>query len=113
MGAPGRADRSGPGRRHTRFRTLDARKANEDELEAMITAWTLQRDRWELTRQLQASGVAAFPSLTCKDLIEDARLNERGYIERLEHSVVDARAHAGVPWRHRSVRTACGDRRSA
>ncbi|MCH8177903.1 MAG: CoA transferase, partial [Proteobacteria bacterium] len=43
-------------------------------------------------------GVAAFPSMTCQDIVESPHLNERGFIERLEHPEVGPRAHTGVPW---------------
>jgi crotonobetainyl-CoA:carnitine CoA-transferase CaiB-like acyl-CoA transferase len=82
-----------------RFQTLAGRKSNEDTLEEIVSAWTGTRDRWEITRELQAIGVAAFPSFTCKDIVEDPHLNERGFIERLEHPEVGRRAHAGIPWR--------------
>lgn len=82
-----------------RFRTLATRKANEDELEAIVTTWTREQDRWALTRRLQEQGIAAFPSFTPEDIVNDPHLNERGYIERLEHPAVGARAHAGIPWR--------------
>jgi crotonobetainyl-CoA:carnitine CoA-transferase CaiB-like acyl-CoA transferase len=82
----------------TRFRTARDRKANEDELERLLTAWTEQRDRWEVTRILQAAGVAAFPSMSSKDLVEDPHLNERGFFARLPHPEVGVRTHSGIPW---------------
>ncbi len=81
-----------------RFRTVSDRKAHEDELEQLVTAWTTQQDRWELTRTLQAAGVAAFPSMSSKDLVEDAHLNGRGFFTRLPHPQVGAQTHAGIPW---------------
>ncbi len=82
-----------------RFRSLADRKANEDELEKRIEAWTLESDRWEVTRELQAAGVAAFPSFTPKDVAEDPHLNERGFLERLPHPEVGTQTHTGIPWR--------------
>ncbi len=82
-----------------RFQTLAGRKSHEDKLEEIVSAWTGTRDRWEITKELQAAGIAAFPSFTCKDIVEDPHLNERGFIERLEHPEVGRRAHAGIPWR--------------
>ena len=40
------------------------RKEAEDEVDALLAAWTADRDRWEVTRELQAVGVAAFPTLS-------------------------------------------------
>ena len=84
-----------------RFRNLAQRKRNEDELEKRIEAWTLERDRWAVTHELQAVGVAAFPSFTPKDVAEDAHLNERGFLERLPHPEVGTQTHTGIPWRLR------------
>jgi crotonobetainyl-CoA:carnitine CoA-transferase CaiB-like acyl-CoA transferase len=81
-----------------RFATAADRKRNEDELEQILTAWTRERDKWEVTRTLQEAGVAAFPSMNAKDLAEDRHLNERGFFARLPHAEVGARTHAGIPW---------------
>jgi benzylsuccinate CoA-transferase BbsF subunit len=81
-----------------RFSTVAARKQNEDALEAEVTAWTSGRDRWQITRALQAAGVAAFPAMTSKDLVEDAHLRERGIFVELEHPEVGVRTHVGIPW---------------
>jgi benzylsuccinate CoA-transferase BbsF subunit len=81
-----------------RFQTMHDRKANEDDLERLLTLWTEQRDKWEVTRVLQAAGVAAFPSMSSKDLAEDPHLNERGFFVRLPHPEVGDRVHTGIPW---------------
>ena len=88
-----------PGLKDERFASLASRKQHEDDLEAIVSAWTSELDRWYVTGLLQAQGIAAFPSLTAKDIIEDPHLNARGFVERLEHPEVGARAHTGIPWR--------------
>ncbi|HLY36510.1 MAG TPA: CoA transferase [Candidatus Binatia bacterium] len=82
-----------------RYATAAARKAREDELEELVTAWTSTRSPEDVTAQLQAAGVAAFTAATNKDLAEDPHLNERGYFVELPHPEVGTRKHAGVPWR--------------
>jgi benzylsuccinate CoA-transferase BbsF subunit len=82
----------------TRFRTAKDRKANEAALEQTLTEWTLQRDKWEVTRTLQAVGVAAFPSMNSKDLTDDPHLNERGFFAKLPHAEIGVRTHTGIPW---------------
>ncbi len=82
-----------------RFLTLEARKENEDALEQIVSEWTAEQDRWEVTWLLQAQGVAAFPSFTTEDIVRDPHLNARGFIERLEHPEVGRRTHVGIPWR--------------
>ena len=81
------------------FATPDLRKRNEDELERRLSDWTHLHDRWFVTGLLQARGIAAFPSFTCKDVVEDPHFNARGFIERLHHPEVGIRAHTGIPWR--------------
>jgi crotonobetainyl-CoA:carnitine CoA-transferase CaiB-like acyl-CoA transferase len=92
MGHPELAD-------DARFKTAALRKRNEVALDEIITAWTKTQDRWDVTRKLQAAGVAAFPSMTAKDLAEDPHLLERGYIVQLDHPEVGKRKHAGIPWK--------------
>jgi crotonobetainyl-CoA:carnitine CoA-transferase CaiB-like acyl-CoA transferase len=83
---------------YPQFRTASDRKAHEEELEQYITAWTTQHDRWEITRRLQTVGVAAFPSMNSKDLVEDEHLNIRGFFARLPHPQVGTQTHTGIPW---------------
>src|SRR6185437_529837 len=47
-----------------RFASLEMRKRNERELDQIITQWTSQHDRWEITELLQQAGVAAFPTMS-------------------------------------------------
>jgi crotonobetainyl-CoA:carnitine CoA-transferase CaiB-like acyl-CoA transferase len=75
------------------------RKRNEDELDRIITQWTQHRDRWEITETLQRAGVAAFPTLSNKDLFEDPHLTQRGFIVDVEHPEVGLRKHSGICWR--------------
>ncbi len=91
MGQPGLAD-------DPRFKTNELRKKNEAALDAIITGWTRERDRWEAAESLQRAGVAAYPSMNNKDLATDPHLIERGYLVQAEHPEVGRRIHAGIPW---------------
>ncbi len=88
-----------PGLGPARFDDLAGRKANEDELDQLVTEWTSMRDRWFVTGELQAIGIAAFPTFTTQDVVEDSHFNARAFIERLPHPEVGRRAHTGIPWR--------------
>jgi crotonobetainyl-CoA:carnitine CoA-transferase CaiB-like acyl-CoA transferase len=81
-----------------RFSSAPARKHNEAELDHIITQWTATRDRWEITATLQRAGIAAFPTLSNKDIALDPHLRARGYLVELEHPEVGKRTHAGIPW---------------
>ena len=82
-----------------RFASAELRKRNEAQLDEIITEWTSQRDRWEITKLLQGAGVAAFPSMSSKDLTDDPHLKEGGYLVQREHPEVGRRIHAGIPWK--------------
>jgi crotonobetainyl-CoA:carnitine CoA-transferase CaiB-like acyl-CoA transferase len=81
-----------------RFATAASRQRNEDELDRIITRWTQERDRWEITETLQRAGVAAFPTLGNQDLFEDSHMIERGFIIEVDHPDTGRRQHTSQPW---------------
>ena len=82
-----------------RFATLAARKENEDELEAIVSAWTATRKVAYVVDTLQAAGVAAGACADSKYLSEDRHLTEREYFVYRDHPEVGKRQHCGIPWR--------------
>jgi crotonobetainyl-CoA:carnitine CoA-transferase CaiB-like acyl-CoA transferase len=82
-----------------RFKTLKARKQNEDALEEIITEWTSTREVKDVVEHLQAGGVAAGAVADNKYLSEDPNLLERKYFVHREHPEVGTMQHAGIPWR--------------
>jgi len=82
-----------------RFSSPPARKANEDELDRIISSWCRSQDRWAAAGTLQAAGVPAFPSVSSADLRTDPHLAARGAFHKFEHPEVGVRAHFRVPWR--------------
>ena len=82
-----------------RFKTLAARKQNEDALEAIITEWTSRRRVADVVTELQKAGVAAGACADSKYIAEDPHLTERDYFVYREHREVGKRQHCGIPWR--------------
>lgn len=82
-----------------RFRDAPARKAHEDALDEIVAAWCARRERWEITRLLQAVGVPAFPSLDTPSLMEDPHIQGRGLLTHWPHPEVGTRTLVGMPWR--------------
>ncbi len=83
-----------------KFASLEARKANEDELEANITAWTRERDAADVMALLQSKGVPAGVVHNARDVLDnDAHLRERGYYVYLDHPETGRMAHDGAPFR--------------
>jgi crotonobetainyl-CoA:carnitine CoA-transferase CaiB-like acyl-CoA transferase len=60
-----------------RFATNDARKGNEEELDAAISAWTASRGHYEVMHLLQRAGVPAGAVLTIPELMSDPQLRAR------------------------------------
>ena len=67
------------------FDTLLNRKANEDELDRLLTDWTRSWEAGALMETLQSSGVPAGMVNDCRDLFDDAQLQYRGHFEWLDH----------------------------
>jgi crotonobetainyl-CoA:carnitine CoA-transferase CaiB-like acyl-CoA transferase len=103
----GRADLAGD----PRFRTLAGRKANEDDLDELVTAWTSTHEVEALTATLQAAGIAAFAAATNRELAGDAHLEASGAFTRFPHPEVGTRQHFGAPWRLSA--SAAGGQRAA
>ena len=83
-----------------RFASAAGRKAHEAEVDALMGEWVAGRDRWELTRGLQAVGVAALPSISPLELWQDnEQLVAIGMLERPEHPVTGPHVVPGIPWR--------------
>ena len=82
-----------------RFASAEARRAHEDELDALITAWTRERSPAQATEALQAAGVPAGPVLRPDQLHDDPQLRARGFMVETEHPTGGRRRHPGVPWR--------------
>lgn len=68
-----------------RFVTLEARKANEDALEARLGEWTASREAAAIERELQALGVPAHVVAGSDEFCSDPQLLSRGHFVRLPH----------------------------
>jgi len=81
-----------------RFADAPRRCQHQDELDALIEAWTCQRTPYEVMHTLQAAGVAAMPVMSSRDLFTDPHLMARGLGVEMEHPVVGRRTVIGPPW---------------
>jgi len=53
-----------------RFASLTARKRNEDALDAIVSDWTCNQERWECADRLQSLGIAASPVANLQEMVE-------------------------------------------
>ncbi len=68
-----------------RYATAEARWENKDALEAIVTEWTMGRDKHEVMRTLGAAGV---PSGACQDtgeVLNDPHLIARDMIQEMDY----------------------------
>jgi len=80
-----------------RFATVEGRTAHEDELTAIVAAWTLPRDKHAVAASLQDAGVHAAPVQTARDLSASAYLRERGLTQRVTHPAAGTHDYQGLP----------------
>ena len=75
-----------PWTKDPRFATFASRKANEDELEALILAWTLGQDDEQLMHRLQAAGMAAGMLMSPQDFLEsNEHIKARNFYKEIDH----------------------------
>jgi crotonobetainyl-CoA:carnitine CoA-transferase CaiB-like acyl-CoA transferase len=79
MGQPGLID-------DARFRDNDARMLNVDQLEALITAWTVSLPAVDVLAALKVTGIPSAKVASVADIVDDAHLAHRGQIIEMEHS---------------------------
>ncbi len=80
----------------SRFDTLQHRKENEKELDAVIETWTIGRTPEEVMTLLQAAGVAAGIVEDASDIYEDPQLRQRGLLWPIEHREMGKFTHLGT-----------------
>lgn len=80
-----------------RFAGALERHRHHDDLDALISAWTADKDRDALFRQLQDAGVPAAPVYTIGQVFRDPHLQERGMWQQV------TLPEAGTHWYLRST----------
>ena len=84
------------------LQTLAGRQQRHDELDAAISQWTEQQDKYALMHTLQAHGIAAGPVLSGKEVHFDPHYRSRNFLERVEYPPergIGARFLMGRPYR--------------
>lgn len=76
-----------------RFATLIGRKENEDELDQLVTSWTIDYTPEQVMTFMQPKGVAVGIVKTAEDLFNDPQLKHRDHFVYLEQRVVGYRAY--------------------
>ncbi len=75
------------------------RRAQHDQLDEVITAWSRRRTVEDVVGQLTAAGVPAGRVLAVPRMFDDAQLAARGYYVPLDHARTGRRRYPGWPMR--------------
>jgi len=72
-----------------KFKTLQVRKQNEDELDTLIDEWTMKRTAEDVMKVMQAAGVAAGVVQTGQDIMDlDPQLKHRRFFSEVDHTEI-------------------------
>ena len=74
-----------------RFATVPARFEHHDALDALMTAWTSERDHYDVMRTLQGAGVIAAAVLDGKEVLFDPHFRERGQFDVIDQPMLGRR----------------------
>ena len=82
-----------------RFAKAKLRRQNKEPLAEAITAWTSRHTKHEAMKLLAEAGVPASAVFDTLDLFDDPHLNERGFVETVEHPALGPIRLLGWPAR--------------
>jgi crotonobetainyl-CoA:carnitine CoA-transferase CaiB-like acyl-CoA transferase len=83
-----------------RFKDRKSRKANEEELDALLTTWTKERTNTDIMHQLQKLGVAATPVFDTESLLNDPQFQTRDFLVSPPHPVTGGHPVSGIPGKY-------------
>ncbi|MBM3925128.1 MAG: CoA transferase [SAR202 cluster bacterium] len=82
-----------------RYATQESRKKHEDEIDKLISAWTHDKDAFDVMHRCQAAGVPAGVVQTCEDLFNDPQFKHRNHYVFLDHKEIGRHAYDGVEFK--------------
>jgi len=82
-----------------RFSDSYNRQQNQDELDRVISEWTIDYTHYEVTEILQKAEVAAMPSFSNEELFNDAHFKERKPAVEVDHPNIGRQVVFSPPWR--------------
>jgi len=88
-----------------RFADAASRYRHQEALDACLTAWTRQRQPWEVFERLQQAGIAAGPVMRESDLFTDPHLHARGFFQVVTHAEAGTHVYPGVMWKMSNTTT--------
>lgn len=87
----------------SRFATHTGRHANPAAIDEFVGSLVREHNAYDLTKKLQAAGVAAYPVQNCVDIHNDENLEAFGFWHWLDHKEMGPSPYEGL--QHRMSRT--------
>ena len=78
---------------------LTDRLQRRDQLDKELAEWTQKKDKKELMKELQRSGICAAVLNNSAELLNDPQLLDRNYVQWLEREFVGTIPHPSTPYR--------------
>ena len=75
-----------------------SRYKNQDELDELVTSWTIEYDHYAVMHMLQKEGVAAAPLMNGGDDYSDPHFRDIGILEEVTHPEAGTHTYPGIGW---------------
>ena len=85
--------------RDEKFSDAYGRWKYQEELDRLVTEWTVNYTHYEVTGMLQKVGVAAMPSFSNQEIFSDPHFKERKLAVEVEHPTMGKQVVLGAPWK--------------
>lgn len=82
-----------------RFADAYVRWKNQEELDRLVGEWTINYTHYEVTEILQKAGVAAMPSFSNEEILNDAHFKARNSAVKVEHPAMGEQVVLAPQWR--------------
>jgi crotonobetainyl-CoA:carnitine CoA-transferase CaiB-like acyl-CoA transferase len=83
----------------SRFATVSGRRRHQAALDAIVAAWTREREHYQAMHTLQAHGVPAGAVLKAGEVLADPHLAARNFWDVVDHPEVGPYRQVTTPWR--------------
>jgi len=84
--------------REERFGDQLSRWQNQEELDRLVAEWTAKFTHYEVMEILQGVGVAAGPSCSVTEVLDDPHLRERDFFIEINHPEMGKASQVRTPW---------------
>ena len=84
--------------RDSRFASFPERQRHHDDLDRLISGWTIESDVHLVVASLQKAGIPAARVLTTPHMQNDPNLTARRFCQEIKHSRMGIRRYPRWPW---------------